>query len=251
MYGSWTRIRTATALTLALSVSPAFADVDFVDDSFDLSEYLQTPIFLSDPTVALKYGSAGGVLQFNVDYSDLDIASEAAVGLFNASFLINPATQGKITSIDASVVKDVTLLGALSDTPFTNVFRPAIEQDGIVYLAAIPGPGTGFTPSTTGDNLLSETGLTSADFLSFNFGTGAFGTGHPNFSGDPMLFGLAQVSSSGIGAHLGSTLDAFIDYKDLGLDIHGVSVPEPNALALLGLTAVGLGWLVRRKAATR
>jgi hypothetical protein len=48
--------------------------------------------------------------------------------------------------------------------------------------------------------------------------------GNPNFSGDPMLFGLAQITSSAAGG----TIE--VDLDNLSLNI---GVPEPSSLLLV------------------
>ena len=134
-------------------------------------------------------------------------------------------------------MKDLTLdFTSQPGGTFGNTFRPTILQDGTYYLAAIPGPSLTSAPGSTGYNLLSHVGLMATDFVSFDFTTGAFGTSHPNFGGDPILLGLSQISS--LGGYAGEII---AKYQDLRLDIH--TVPEPSSLALCGavlLCCVGL-----------
>lgn len=84
----------------------------------------------------------------------LDIA---AVGFINNTFGYNPLTQGAILSIDASVDKNIITNAppAPPNNPYSNTFRPLIEQDSMFYLAAIPGPS--FTQGPTGYNTISKT----------------------------------------------------------------------------------------------
>ena len=129
----------------------------------------------------------------------------------NNSFSYNPATQGTIYSVSASVVKDLTT--NISATGLTNTFRPLIEQDGNFFLAAIAG--STWNSPTTGFVTLSQSGLQASDFTEFNFATGSFVAGNPNFSGDPMLFGLAQITTDG--GNTGETLTAV--YNNLSFTI--------------------------------
>lgn len=246
---SLSRIGLGSLMAVALSVAPAFADVVFTDYTFFLPAYSASPTFNTDAAVNIVFGSSPDTLQVATTFTNTATPVQGAVGLTNNGFSYNPLTQGAITSIDASVSKELTvdfnLLAAGGNT-----FRPTILQDGIYYLAAIAGPGlvAGPGPQTTGFHTLAQSGLTAADFLSFSFATGLFGSANPNFDGDPMLFGLTQIT--GI-----STFDSPTDtpghevaqYQDLSLDIH--SVPEPSTIALFGATLLGLGWLYRRKSA--
>jgi hypothetical protein len=163
-----------------------------------------------------------------------------AIGFVGSTFTINPAVQGTITSIDASVDKDLTV--SPSDIGGGNTFHPLIEQDGNIYLASIAGPGVPPPGFTTGYNTISATGLQATDFLQFDFSTGTFGTAHPNFSGDPLSFGLGQIFGSG--GNTSFNLEA--DYDNLSLDI---ATPEPSSLALLGVGLAGLIFISRRKLA--
>jgi hypothetical protein len=111
-----------------------------------------------------------------------------------------------------------------------------IEQDGNIYLASISGPTVPPPGFTTGYNTISATGLQATDFVQFDFSTGTFGTAHPNFSGDPMSFGLGQIFGSG--GNTNFNLEA--DYDNLDIGINTAAVPEPGALMLLGGGLFGL-----------
>jgi hypothetical protein len=130
-----------------------------------------------------------------------------------------------------------------------NTFRPTIEQDGNFYLAAIPGPAlnTGPVGGSTGYNTISQSGLTAADFQRYDFLTGSFVSGAPDFSGDPMLLGLTQITGIA-GAPAGATL--FAEYDNLVLRV-STAVPEPFSLlmlaTLLSLTGIGLRARARRR----
>ena len=231
-------------LALTIGVAPAWADVVYTDTTFNLANYSASPAFSSDPSASIAYGSAANTLTFTATFTLANATSyDVTQALANTTFTYDPLTQGAITSIDASVLKDLSItFTAPPGSPFGNTFHPTILQDGTYYLAAIPGPSLTSGPSSTGYNLLAQAGLTAADFVSFDFTTGTSGTAHPNFDGDPMLLGLAQ--NSGLQGFAGQVI---AQYQDLRFDIH--TVPEPSPVLLCGQAAsilLGYGWLRRR-----
>src|SRR5689334_19835230 len=97
---------------------------------------------------SISYGQcatcgSGGTPALQMIFQGINAGSVTAFGLVNTSFVYNASISGPITTIDASVSKDLTDSQA---TPFTasigNGFRPMIEQDGNFYIAnpAIAGP---------------------------------------------------------------------------------------------------------------
>ena len=222
---------------------PAHADTVFTDSSFKLSNYntdtFKTTGIVATSTECAACGDPNGpgntALQLSISFPIG--TSSVDLGFLNKSFSYDPLTQGAITSITASVDKDITLT---SSSGGGNTFHPLIEQDGIFYIASISGPGLS-GPGTTGYNLLSDAGLTAADFVSINFVTGATGTAHPNFDGDTMLFGLAQVSGSNGSALLTA------DYDNISFDlVTPARASEPSGLLLLGVGMAGLLLISRR-----
>jgi hypothetical protein len=237
-------------LAVAGSTIAASAATVLTDGSF--TSVTVTSSFTTDPTGTTISTSApcancgnpsGPGLQVIVN-STTSAASGVIgsdVGFVDNLLSYNPAIQGAISSISASVDKDLTTASNITSAAAGNTFRPMIEQDGNYYLAAIPGPS--FTsPGTTNYNTISGTGLTASDFLLYDFATGTFGVTNPNFDGDPILFGLGQITS-----YYASTL-ATIDYDNLSFDVSQTPLPAALPLFATGLGAMGLfGWRRKRK----
>jgi len=235
------RIGLGAALAIATLTGPASADVLFTDGTFNLANYQASPTFTTDSSITLtaaqcpSCGNPGSALQFTVTFATTE-PDLAALGEANTTFAYDPLTQGAITGINASVDKNFIINTATTGSP--NTFRPLILQDGTYYLGGIPGPTLVAGPGggQTGYNLISQTALTAADFTSFDFSTGTFGSANPNFAGDPMLLGLGQIFSNGVASEVAMT-----QYDNLSLDvITTAAVPEPSSAALFGVAVLGL-----------
>jgi hypothetical protein len=239
------RFKSALVLVAGLClVAPAFADTVFTDGTFNLANYPATATYASTPSIVLTYdqcptcgnpnGTGNTALQI---FFSMPNGGSSVFGLLNNTFSYSPATQGAITSIDASVDKDISLsVPANPANIFSNTFFPFIEQDGTFYIAGILGPN--FTGGSTGYLTLAQTGLTADDFFSYSFATDTVGAANPNFSGDPILFGLLQATT------YGSTITGEVDYDNLDYVIH---TPEPSTLLLLALGLTGLAFVSRRR----
>lgn len=217
-----------------------FADVVFTDQTFDLTNYSESPLFASSGstltfTQCASCGNPGSALQINVSGQP---GGMVAQGFINNTFIYDPQTQGALLSagINAAVNKEVTSNGALS----SNTFHPTIEQDGLFYLASTPGPVT-----TGVFNSISQSGLTASDFQEFDFSTGTFVSGNPNFDGNVMLFGLAQIASAASSNTGVQNTQIIYDNLQFGLT-PAVSVPEPSSVTLL-IVILGFGTVVRRR----
>jgi hypothetical protein len=247
------RLAGAVVVAVCLGAAPAFADTVFSDSTFDLSGYTASPQYINGADASIagtqcsSCGNPGSALQITANFGTANDA--VAQGFINNSFVYNPLTSGAITGIDFSV--DKNLVFSQPATPpgmlFGNSARPTIEQDGVYYVAVIPGPGTAGGGVPTGFNTFTAD-LVATDFLAYNFATNAFGTTNPNFDGDPLSFGLTQ--SFGLGFTAPTT--AVATYDNLSFDIASslppVAAPEPSSIAMLcvGLASMLLFGLFRR-----
>jgi hypothetical protein len=242
-----------TVCTILMGSVPVFGDVLFTDSTFSPANYSQTASFLNSTALSIAgsqcaaCGDPAKALQIAIMYGDTSSTEGMAdLGFVNNTFSYDPLTQGAISSISASVDKDIDInLGPGPSFTFGNTFRPMIEQDGNFYLAAIPGPT--FDGGDTGFLSLSSSGLVASDFLEFNFSTDSFSSGTPNFAGDPMLLGIGQIASLGVSGV--SSSQETITYDNLSFDLQ--TVPEPSSWGLLTGLLVAFGLALRRRQLSR
>jgi hypothetical protein len=239
----------ALAATVAFLAGTASASADalFTDGAFNPASYSAGFTFKADPANTIGYsicaacGDPGAALAFSITEPNgggAGFSNAVGIGVVNSAFTYDPAAQGAIASIAASADKDFTV----SAGAFNNGFRPLIEQDGKFYGAAAFGP-TLTGPGTTGYVNIAVAGLTAADFTQFDPATGAFTGPHPDFAGDAITFGVAQLLGS---ANIPG-LTVTTDYDNLRIAVTSAALPEPASASAFALAALGLGAARRRK----
>ena len=241
------RLLAATAMvTLGWAgAASATNSTTYSDGTFSLSNYATQFTVLSDPsdTIAVSQcsacGNPGNGLSIILSFPDGGGTFNAPndIGITNTTFVYNPATTGAITSISASVDKNI---GVNVVQGFGNFFHPLIEQDGLFYEGGIGGPVLN-GPGSTGYNTLSASGLTAASFTQIDPTTGLLGTAHPNFAGDPIVFGLVQSTGADT---IPGTIET-VAYDNLSFTV--TSVPEPATWAMMMLGFGGLGAAMRSR----
>jgi hypothetical protein len=235
--------------TIALLPIAASAGTIFTDSALSLTNYTVTTGLVNGSATIVPLNcpncgpTNGPALEITGTFPNAPVSPStvdtALAVLINNTFTYNPTTQGAITSLSASVDKNLSV--NIVGNGFGNTFRPTILQDGVLYVAQISGPTLNCPPCTTGFNTIGG-GLTAADFLQFDPATDTTGTATPNFAGDPMEFGLTQVFGAGAAEVI------IADYADLTIAIN--AVPEPAALAVLGVGLLGLLAVRRRRIAS-
>lgn len=215
--------RPASLLAMAGFIAPiGWADVVFTDPSMNLSSYTQTPVYASsNATVSISNGGGGVEAAVSVS-SPNNSPGSGAVGIINNTFTYDPATQGAIQSL--SVTKNVSFSTSVAvgpgQTPWSSGCTAMLEQDGKYYAAFTQGPS--FNGGGTETFTCSMSGLTAASFTQFDFSTGATASGHPDFAGDPMMFGVLF--------DVGAAVTVVLTYVDSSLSFDLVTASSPPAL---------------------
>ncbi len=236
--------RSVLLLCAAIACALPAVAATFSDGTFDLAGYSIAGPTASGANVTLEQCATCGpasdaALRIAAVYPTDNGNFRAA--LLNTSWVYDPSTQGAIVSIDTQTDKRVILsLGIPAG--IGNSFRPLLQQGGQYYAALLLGP-TIFL-ADEGWKFISGSGLTSASFTLYDFATGSFGSGNPDFTGGgPITFGLLQL-----GSRNGPFTDFLIeaDYDNLSLTLT-TAVPEPHGAAMLAAGLLAAGGLVLRR----
>jgi hypothetical protein len=235
---------------LAVAANTVAASATTLSDG-DFTSVTLTSSFAGDPGTTITPSApcsscgnpSGAGLQVIFNYTNSTasgaVASVAAVGFVDNLLSYIPAVQGAISTITASGDKILTIAGSTGQSG--NTFRPMIEQDGKFYLAPIPGASFP-APGSTGYLTFLQSGLTASSFLLFDFATGTFGSANPDFAGDPILFGVGQVSTFFEGAIV------TVGFDNLSFDVAQTPLPAAFPLFATGVAGLGLlGWRRKRK----
>ena len=145
---------------------------------------------------------------------------------------------GAIGTINASLDRYAggsVLIGSYS-------LRILAVQDGNLYeaISSISGGDTSVW------HTLSTTGITANDFGLFSQSNlaGADFTSHPDFSGDPIMFGFAMYRA-------GTTFEYDTTLRADNFSLEISAVPEPATWALMILGFAGVGFMAYRRKVKR
>ena len=229
--------------SVALGDAAQAGTVSFLDTG-DGANYNVAFQFKSDPSVSSTLGicpscgNPGRAIDFEVTVGQSQATSYYG-GFLNQAETYNPLVQGAITSISTSMDKDFTIS---TTEGFNNRARLLLKQDNNFYVATINGvPVQG--PGTTGFLNFSASGLLATDFQQVDPATGIVtAASNPNFAGDPVVFGVAQLFGSN--GTPNTQLSAIFD--NISVTLATASVPEPGTLGLLAAGMTGLTFLRRR-----
>ena len=212
----------------------------FSEGTFASGTYSLTPTYNSGGAFigvgeCLTCGNPDSALRFVLFYPG---ASAAALGVVLNNTAYDPGVQGAINSLSISLQKNLTstIVG-----PFGNTIRPLIQQNGNYYLASMSlADVTG--PTTTGYRTGTGT-FNASDFTLYDFTTGAFGVGNPNFASGVVKFGIGQIGT------VSSAGNTFADYDNFNIRLATGAVPEPATwgMMILGLGAAGYAMRRRRQ----
>jgi hypothetical protein len=237
------RFSALAAAAVALAPMSAFsAEITFTDSTFDSANYTESPEFTSNASLAYNFCSScgeGGVPGLQITLTSTGTADnpgEGSIAFINTTFSYNPAA-GSVQSISASVNKILT--DSIINPGAGNTFRPTILQNGNYYLAAISGPSIPPGSDTTGWNTIAGSGLGASSFTEYDFATGSFVAGSPNFSSGLMQFGLTQTFTNP------GNFNATAIYDPLRISLF--TAPEPSTWAMMLLGFAGLGFLGYRQ----
>ena len=211
-----------------------------MDNTFDAGNYILT-MYRSNPSIqVLGQGQCPGCgnpgQAFFLNLLVPGIGSERSA-IINKTFAYDPSSQGAITSLSFTVDK---LLTTSPEVPSTDAIAIRIQQGGKIYGTAVTAPNFF---GTTGWRSYSGSGLVATNFLEFDYTTGVLGTGHPDFAGGPMLFGLGQLTETFSVIDPNFTVSVTWDNLDIELN----TVPEPASMLLLATGLLGVARTIKKR----
>lgn len=262
-------IRSIGLLALAAFTGPLLlADVVFNDSNLNLSSYTQTAAYTTSGT-SLTIANGGGGVQVTVNAHPNGMVgvAQGAVGILNNTFTYNPSSKGAIETVSFSMTasfSDSLQIGP-GYLPWSTQCAPLIEQDGKYYTASTSGES--YAGGSTGSFTCSIAGMRATDFVQYNLTTGATSAGNPNFSGDPISFGILFTLSAFQDSTLGQAVSAVnfdlvtastppaLSASPAALNFFAVSDATPSgqtqqqtiAVANIGGSAAGFGPTVQNK----
>jgi hypothetical protein len=219
----------AVVSTIGASASTILSDGSF-GGTIDVTSSSGSPNLTATGSVSTTVGNPANSLDARATYS-APTSAAATVIFVDHSLSYNPLVQGAISSIDASYDRELVNTGGSQTSP--EIFRLLIAQDGVDYVSAV-------TICTGCDSGGVWNNLAATDLLASSF-TAIGGSAHPNFAGDPILFGIeASLASTN------SMITASNAYFD-NIDITLSQTPLPAALPLFATGLGVMGWLGRRR----
>jgi hypothetical protein len=173
-------------------------------------------------------------------YTSTSPTSGGGVGILDNNLTYDPQIMGAISSLNLSANKAISL--NISST----LVHFLLEQDGNYYVYNTPSQ----TNTANQYAQFSAPGLTSSDFTEIclvNCATGTYsqaitGQTGPNFSGDPITFGVFATTNSSFGL----TQSQFYDNLDVGVTFTQ-AVPEPSTWAMMILGFASVGFMAYRR----